>query len=272
MCTQLSCMASTDFGYHWFIVHSLCLVNVYLQKMERQRPIWSLALSVGRSHCAAVPASPRYSCTSASWRKPSAGPSRPWMPTVASVGAGGMRRRCCCVMAVIADIICTAWNQQSRWVWSWGSNWHCVSIGSCNLVVLNKQQAITWTNYFQFAIPNNITRPQEINWCRLSLVFQKIPAGDWYCPNCRPKDIMRTPRKARRQSSLRETEDEDDDDEEEDDSSDESSDDDSDSDDSDDSDSDDRWVDCWGSVNFVLSHWGLVTPYGDRDLGQHWHR
>ena len=21
-----------------------------------------------------------------------------------------------------------------------------------------------------------------------------------------------------------------------------------------------------------LTHWGLVTPYGDRDLGQHWLR
>ena len=24
-----------------------------------------------------------------------------------------------------------------------------------------------------------------------------------------------------------------------------------------------------GSLN-VLTHWGLVTPYGDMDLGQHW--
>ena len=25
----------------------------------------------------------------------------------------------------------------------------------------------------------------------------------------------------------------------------------------------------WDTDN-TLTHWGLVTPYGDRDLGQHW--
>ena len=25
-------------------------------------------------------------------------------------------------------------------------------------------------------------------------------------------------------------------------------------------------------VGVSLTHWGLVTPYGDRDLGQHWLR
>ena len=27
---------------------------------------------------------------------------------------------------------------------------------------------------------------------------QKIPQGDWFCPACRPKEIVRTPRKRRR--------------------------------------------------------------------------
>ena len=31
-----------------------------------------------------------------------------------------------------------------------------------------------------------------------------------------------------------------------------------------------KWVN--HPMNFPLTHWGLVTPYGDRDLGQHWLR
>ena len=36
------------------------------------------------------------------------------------------------------------------------------------------------------------------------------------------------------------------------------------------------WPNMWGiifpSLRNSLTHWGLVTPYGDRDLGQHWLR
>ena len=31
--------------------------------------------------------------------------------------------------------------------------------------------------------------------------LQSVPRGDWYCPDCRPKDLVRTPLK-RRKSSL----------------------------------------------------------------------
>ena len=31
------------------------------------------------------------------------------------------------------------------------------------------------------------------------------------------------------------------------------------------------WYETIG-INLQLTHWGLVTPYGDRDLGQHWLR
>ncbi len=57
----------------------------------------------------------------------------------------------------------------------------------------------------------------------LDCFLQKIPEGDWYCKDCKPKDIMKTPRKTRRQSSTREEVDEEssDDESEEDDDDDE---------------------------------------------------
>lgn len=39
---------------------------------------------------------------------------------------------------------------------------------------------------------------------------QRIPQGDWFCPDCRPKDIVRTPRKQRRKSIFDEEEEVDD--------------------------------------------------------------
>ena len=49
----------------------------------------------------------------------------------------------------------------------------------------------------------------------LDFVLQKIPEGDWFCNECKPKDIMKTPRKARRQSSTRDRDDSSEDEEEE---------------------------------------------------------
>ena len=31
-------------------------------------------------------------------------------------------------------------------------------------------------------------------------------------------------------------------------------------------------IDMYIHINDVLTHWGLVTPFGDIDLGQHWLR
>lgn len=48
--------------------------------------------------------------------------------------------------------------------------------------------------------------------------FQKVPTGDWYCPNCKPKEVKRSPRKDRRKTfeeEEQEVEEEEDDDEEE---------------------------------------------------------
>lgn len=39
------------------------------------------------------------------------------------------------------------------------------------------------------------------------LCLQHIPQGDWFCPDCRPKEI-RTPRKGRRRTFSEETDEE----------------------------------------------------------------
>ena len=39
------------------------------------------------------------------------------------------------------------------------------------------------------------------------IYFQCVPTGDWFCPDCRPKEIKRSPLKGRRKKFVEEEED-----------------------------------------------------------------
>ena len=37
-------------------------------------------------------------------------------------------------------------------------------------------------------------------WPNIFYIFQNVPTGDWFCPDCRPKEIKRSPLKGRRKT------------------------------------------------------------------------
>lgn len=54
----------------------------------------------------------------------------------------------------------------------------------------------------------------------MNIYFQTIPKGDWFCPDCKPKETKRSPRKERRRTfSQQESSDEEDEESEEEDRS-----------------------------------------------------
>jgi hypothetical protein len=41
---------------------------------------------------------------------------------------------------------------------------------------------------------------EYLNYVVMRRPFQHVPQGEWFCPDCRPKDVKRSPRKGRRRT------------------------------------------------------------------------
>lgn len=149
-----------------------------------------------------------------------------------------MERKCSCATRVTGATTCTVYDQLSRYnnlsVVS-GLMWYMVMLlviecfdfykivwfnSTCISLINNKVFFIVGlTNYFNFSLqlfvavimPTRHNLKMKFSYCHCDVDItsssiyswlQNVPAGDWFCPDCRPKSAKINPRKVIRTKSF----------------------------------------------------------------------